>query len=147
PVVADRLIAEVLKPFEIQMELKNITCQCQIPQMIIRCDPNWTVEALQNIVKNCIEHLSDGGWLSIAASETNLYTEVAIEDHGCGIAKEDLPHIFERFYKGKNARKDSVGIGLALARTILNSQHGEILVESEPGAYTKFFVRFYKTII
>ncbi|MCR5716320.1 MAG: HAMP domain-containing histidine kinase, partial [Lachnospiraceae bacterium] len=147
PVVADRLIAEVLKPFEIQMELKNITCHREIPQMIIRCDQNWTVEALQNIVKNCIEHLNDGGWLSITADETNIYSEVVIEDHGCGIVKEDLSHIFERFYKGKSAKKDSVGIGLALAQTILISQHGEILVESEPGAYTKFSVRFYKTII
>ena len=81
--------------------------------MLIKCDRNWTIEALQNIVKNCIEHIDEGGSLEISANETNIYSEILIKDNGCGIAEDELPHIFERFYKGSNAGKDSVGIGLA----------------------------------
>lgn len=153
-VAAEILIREVIKPFEIQMELKNITYSCIYPEgteyinstagSYIKCDRNWTIEAFQNIVKNCIEHMESGGTLSISVSDTNIYKEISVEDTGCGIAKEDLPHIFERFYKGKNAGKDSVGIGLALAKTIINGQHGDIVVESMEGAGTSFRVRFYK---
>lgn len=156
-VAAEVIIREVIKPFEIQMELKNITYSCIYPEdpedinatagSYIKCDKNWTIEAIQNIVKNCIEHMESGGTLSISVSDTNIYKEISIEDTGCGIAKEDLPHIFERFYKGKNAGKDSVGIGLALAKTIINGQHGDIVVESTEGVGTSFRVRFYKTIV
>ena len=156
-VAARVLIRDVIKPFEIQMELKNITYSCiysgdpkynnESADIVIKCDRNWTIEAIQNIVKNCIEHMENGGALSICVSDTNIYNEIAIEDTGCGIAEEDLPHIFERFYKGKNAGKDSVGIGLALAKTIITGQHGDIIVESTEGTGTTFFVRFYKTII
>ena len=144
---ADALWDEIIKPFEIQMDLKNIKLSRNIPELSIKCDKNWTIEAVQNIVKNCIEHMENGGMLHVSANETNIFSEIVIEDNGCGIADEDLPHIFERFYKGKNAGKDSVGIGLALAKTIMTSQHGDILVDSEQGEGTRFTVRFYKTII
>ena len=144
---ADALWDEIIKPFEIQMDLKNIKLSRNIPELSIKCDKNWTIEAVQNIVKNCIEHMENGGMLHVSANETNIFSEIVIEDNGCGIAEEDLPHIFERFYKGKNAGKDSVGIGLALAKTIMTSQHGDILVDSEQGEGTRFTVRFYKTII
>ncbi len=144
---ADVLMSEVIKPFEIQMDLRNIEYTCDAAGDMLKCDKNWTAEALQNIVKNCIEHMEDGGRLHVFTNETNIYTEIVIEDNGCGIAEEDLPHIFKRFYKGKNAGKDSVGIGLALARTIIKSQRGDILAVSTPGEGTQFSVRFYKTII
>ena len=86
--------------------------------------------------------MESGGTLTISSEDTNIYNQIIIADMGCGIAKEDLPHIFERFYKGKNAIKDSVGIGLALAKSIITSQHGDILVESKEGIGTKFFIRF-----
>ena len=146
-VKADELIKEVIKPFEIQMDLKNITYSQNDSDMTFKCDKNWTIEALQNIVKNCIEHMENGGSLIVNTSDTNIYREISIKDTGCGIADEDLPHIFERFYKGKNAGKDSVGIGLALSKSIVTSQHGDIIVESKEGEGTTFFVRFYKTII
>ena len=76
-----------------------------------------------------------------------IYSEIVIRDTGCGIAKEDLPHVFERFYKGKNAGKDSVGIGLALSKSIVEGQQGEILVNSEEGIGTKFVIKLFKTII
>ena len=144
---AGLLVQKVVKAFEIQMELKNISCKKHISDISFNCDRNWTIEALQNIVKNCIEHMESGDSLSISTSDTNIYREITIEDTGCGIAAEDLPHIFERLYKGKNAGKDSVGIGLSLSKTIINSQHGDIIVESTEGVGTKFSVRFYKTII
>ena len=141
------LVSDALKPFEIQMELKDIAKNVTGPDIDITCDKNWTLEVIQNIIKNCIEHMDEGGLLRIETSETNLYTQIAVSDTGCGIDESDLPHIFERFYKGKNASKDSVGIGLALARTIMTSQHGDIIVESNKGEGSTFFVRFYKTIV
>lgn len=144
---AKELIAASLRPFEIQMELKEIKTVISGSDMQILCDRNWTIEALQNIIKNCCEHMDSNGELKIEAADTTLFRQISISDTGCGITEEDLPHIFERFYKGKNAGKDSVGIGLALSKTIIESQHGDILVKSEEGAGTQFDIRFYKTII
>lgn len=144
---AGSLISEVIKPFEVQMDIKNIECGISSGDSVIKCDRNWTVEAVQNIVKNCIEHMEDGGRLDITCEDTNLFTQIVIKDTGCGIAEEDIPHIFERFYKGKNAGKDSVGIGLALAKSIMEGQHGDILANSKEGEGTAFRVRFYKTIV
>ena len=141
------LIAEAVKPFEIQFELKEICYKPELVDVTFRCDKNWTVEAIQNIIKNCIEHMDAGGSLSITMEDTTIYAGIIITDTGCGIAKRDIPHIFERFYKGKNSGKDSVGIGLALTRTIIEEQHGEITVRSTEGIGTTFIIKFYKTII
>ena len=146
-VSADNLIKEVMKPFEIQMDIKNISYVSNITYASVMCDKNWTVEALQNIVKNCIEHMYEKGSLKISVTDTNIFSQILISDTGCGIASEDLPHVFERFYRGKNAGKDSVGIGLALAKTIIESQHGEINVESEEGVGSTFDIKLYKTVI
>ncbi len=144
---AETLIKEVMKPFVVQMEVQEINYTHVPADTMIRCDINWTIEAAQNIVKNCIEHMTKGGELTVNVDENNIYTAIEIKDTGCGIDKEDIPHIFERFYKGRNAGKDSVGIGLALAKTIITGQHGDIIVESTEGVGTTFSVRFYKTII
>ncbi len=141
------LVEEAVRPFLIQMDVRNIACRLDVAKERITCDRNWTIEALQNIIKNCIEHMDDGGTLSIEADDTNLFSRITIKDNGCGIPPEDLPHIFERFYKGKNAGKDSVGIGLALSKRILEGEHGEITVQSTEGVGTSFFIRIYKTII
>lgn len=141
------LIEEAVKPFGIQFELRNIKFKSDISDLVIRCDKNWTVEAIQNIIKNCIEHMDDGGELSVSMVDTNIFTQFTVRDTGCGIAKEDIPHIFERFYKGKNAGKDSVGIGLALSKSIIEGEQGEITVESTEGVGTKFIIKFYKTLI
>jgi len=141
------LIEEALKPFLVVIDVKNIACQKEVSGETMTCDFNWTVEALQNIIKNCIEHMDEGGTLAIRAGDTTLYSQITIKDNGCGIPADDLPHIFERFYKGKNAGKDSVGIGLALAMRILEGEHGEITAESTAGVGTTFIIRIYKTII
>ena len=144
---AKELLTEVIKPFEIQFELRGISYKQDATDMSITCDKNWTVEALQNIVKNCLEHMDDGGALEINTLDTTLFGQITIKDTGCGIAKEDIPHIFERFYKGKNAGKDSVGIGLALTKAIIEDQHGEIEVKSTEGEGSTFVIKLYKTIV
>jgi signal transduction histidine kinase len=110
-------------------------------------DFNWTTEALINIIKNGVEHTSEGGEIFIQFSENALFTEITISDNGKGIAKDDLPYIFRRFYKGKNAGDESVGIGLAMAYSIITSQHGDIEVKSQPGVGTSFQIKFYKQVI
>ena len=106
------------------------------------CDIKWQVEAITNIIKNCVEHSESGTKISIKYGKNDLYSEILIEDQGSGIDPEDLKHIFERFYKGKNSSKDSVGIGLSLAKTIIEKDNGYITVESEMGKGSKFCIRY-----
>lgn len=146
-VSADELIEESLSSFLIQMDVMDITLKRNLRACALCIDKEWTAEALGNIIKNCIEHMKKGGTLEIENMENNLYHVIFIKDDGCGIDEEDLPHIFERFYKGKSAGKDSVGIGLALAESIIKMQRGEIIVTSEVGRGTSFEIRFYKSVI
>lgn len=108
-------------------------------------DINWSSEALVNIIKNCVEHTPQGGKIDINYNQNPLYSEVVIKDSGEGIDKKDLPHIFKRFYKGKTSKEDSVGIGLAMAKSIIESQNGDIYVESEKNKGTEFHIIFHKT--
>ena len=108
----------------------------------LSCDREWTREALANIVKNCIEH-SPGGTVTLSVLQHNFSTSITIQDNGSGIPKEELPHIFERFYKGRGSASGSVGLGLALANQIVLGQNGMLSVESQVGAGTVFSVRFY----
>lgn len=94
-----------------------------------------------------MEHTQAGGNLEIYASENPIYTEIVIRDNGVGIDKEELPHIFERFYKGKNSDSKSFGIGLALSRMIITSQNGTIKTENNMDAGTKFTIHFYKRTV
>ena len=110
-------------------------------------DLSWTCEAIGNIVKNCMEHTQEGGKIEIEACENALYTEITIKDNGTGIAKEDMPHIFERFYKGKDSDDKSFGVGLALSRMIITSQKGTVKAENCNPHGAKFTIRFYKGIV
>lgn len=141
------LIENALKPFLIPMEVKDITCTVRGEDEVLTCDLQWTTEAIINILKNCIEHAPENGKIEIAAQDNPLYFEIRISDNGPGISKEDLPHIFTRFYRGKNASPDSVGIGLAMARSIIKEQNGDITVESREGRGTTFSIRLYKAVI
>lgn len=111
------------------------------------CDKNWTAEALSNIGKNCIEHTGNGGIIKVLFEDNSIYSKIIISDNGNGITKEDLPHIFERFYKGKNSSKDSIGIGLAFAKQIISMENGIIEVTSDEGKGTQFTIRLYKLIV
>lgn len=141
------VIEESLKSFLLTLDLKNIDVKKKIDDYCIVGDMNWSVEAVENIIKNCIEHTDDKGSLVIEAVRGNVYDELIIADNGCGIAEEDLPHIFERFYHGKNSSSDSVGIGLALSKEIFEKQNATISVQSQANVGTKFNIKFYKTIV
>ena len=108
------------------------------------CDAKWQVEAVTNILKNSVEHSKENSKVIFSYEENQMYSEIVIKDNGMGMDKEDQKHIFERFYKGKNANKDSVGIGLALAKTIVEKDNGYITVDSELGKGTTFKVRYLK---
>lgn len=141
------LYIKLVKPFEIQLELKDISIESEADQTYIEdIDILWTLEALSNIFKNCIEHTEQGGNIKIMMNNNPLYSEIIIQDNGNGIDSEDLIHLFERFYKGKNATQQSVGIGLSLSHMIIEKQNGTIAVENTyPGA--KFTIHFYKEVI
>ena len=136
------LIREALSPIDIQMELRDQEAVIEAEGTVI-CDRSWTAEALTNILKNCSEHMGEGR-LYITASETPLFSEIVIRDTGKGIDAYDLPHIFERFYKGKNSAPSSVGIGLALSRAIIIKQNGTVKAENAREGGAVFTVRFYK---
>lgn len=142
-----KVLDDSLKPFVLTAELKNIAIQNNANDFVFNGDESWTVEAVSNIVKNCLEHTNDGGKIIIASDSTNLYNKLTISDNGCGIAEEDLPHIFERFYHGKNSSKESVGIGLALAKTVFEKENASVSVESEQGRGSVFEIRFYKSVV
>lgn len=114
----------------------------------IRGDKEWTVEAFTNILKNSIEHTNQNGKITIQLSETGIYSSITIEDNGEGIDKKDIPHIFERFYKGTSTVKaESIVIGLSLSKIIIEAQNGTISVYSEKGKGAKFTITFLKFII
>ena len=141
------VITKSLSPFLVQMEMKNISLETTINDFSFTGDLNWTSEAVENIIKNCIEHTDDNGKLNIETGVTNIYSYIKITDNGCGIKKKDLPHIFERFYQGENSSKESVGIGLALAKTIIDNQGGSIEVTSEENVGTEFIIKFNKMVV
>lgn len=132
----------------IPMEIKNQTLEILGDgNTELIGDFNWTCEAVSNIIKNCIEHTQNGGKIGIEFSETSLYTIINIYDNGEGISKKDLPYIFNRFYKAANSHKDSIGIGLAMSKSIIESQGGTIDVKSEVGEGTVFSLKFYKGVL
>ena len=95
-----------------------------------------------NVMKNCMEHCP-GGKLHCSYEQNPLYTEILIGDDGEGFAKEDIPHLFERFYRGKNASEGGIGIGLALAKEIVERQNGTIRAKNKPDGGALFEIRFY----
>lgn len=141
------IIEKSLKPFAIQTDIKGIEVKKDIDPFDFDGDENWSIEALENIIKNCIEHTADGGTLCITSKSNSIYNEIQISDNGCGIAPEDLPHIFERFYHGKNSSSENVGIGLALAKAVLSKENADIEVKSREGMGSTFTIRFYKFVV
>ncbi len=126
-------------------DLKNIKIEINDNEKDISyCDFRWQVEAITNIIKNCIDHSKEGSKVIISYGENNVYSFINIQDFGDGISKKDLPHIFERFYKGENASSDSIGIGLALSKTIIEKDDGNISVDSDSNG-TKFEIKYFKS--
>ncbi len=141
----NKFIGEIIKNLEIPIEVKN-------QKIIIDGNENvsfigdykWQQEAITNIIKNCIEHNANNGTIYINYEENSLFTKITIRDEGEGISKEDLKHIFERFYKGKNSSENSVGIGLALAKNIIEKNNGMINCKSKLDKGTEFVIKYMK---
>ena len=144
PISARALIDKACSPLLIPIELKNQTLNIEADEASLFCDVHWTSEALLNVVKNCVEHTPEGGSITICAEENPLFCQITVKDTGTGIHPSDLPHIFTRFYRGKNASDDSVGIGLAMAAAIVKGQGGSIIARSVSGSGSMFIMRFPK---
>lgn len=144
----NKFITEIVKNLEIPIEIKN-------QNIIINGDNEaafvgdykWQQEAVTNIIKNCIEHNKENGTINIKYEENNLFTKISIKDEGIGIEKEDLKHVFERFYKGKNSTENSVGIGLSLSKNIIEKNNGIIFCKSEIGKGTEFIIKYMKKMV
>ena len=138
------LINEVAKRNAVLADLKNVEINITGDEAIsIKCDFRWQIEAIVNIVKNCIEHSPEKSKIIINYEQNSVYTQIKIRDFGEGISKEDIPFIFERFYKGKNAKPNSIGIGLALSKTIIEKDGGTISVNSNENG-TEFVIKYYE---
>ena len=137
------IVNESIKNVSILCDLRNITIEKKGKfEGTINCDFKWQVEALTNIIKNCVEHSPENSKIIIDSDTNNVYTKIEIKDFGDGISSKDIKHIFERFYKGENATADSIGIGLALSKTIIEENDGTITVDSNEKG-TKFTIKYY----
>ena len=121
----------------------------ELGEMVIRADLDWTMEAIMNVMKNCMEH-NMGGTVHCSYRQNPLYTEILIWDEGDGFVKEDIPHLFKRFYRGQNAsvgdniHNSGIGIGLALSKEIIEHQNGTIRAKNLPNGGACFEIRLYK---
>ncbi|MCH5194682.1 MAG: HAMP domain-containing histidine kinase [Oscillospiraceae bacterium] len=142
------LIKAALEPLSISIELKNVTVDTEIEDdPIFSGDRQYCTEALVNILKNCLEHIPEGGSIAIRAYENSIFTGLSITDTGDGIDKQDIPHIFERFYRGSGFSKNGYGIGLAFAHKIITSQNGSLQVRNIQPHGAEFDLRIYKTVV
>lgn len=139
----NKLINETVQKVSVLSDLKNINIKISCDKgMKIKGDFKWEVEALTNILKNCVEHAYENSQVIIEATDNRIYSIISIQNQGDTIDSNDIKHIFERFYKGKNSNKDSVGIGLSLAKTIIEKDNGTISVESKDNI-TEFKVKYF----
>ncbi len=143
---ANVLVNTAVKNVTMLCDLKNVEVEIsgsESKNSTILGDFHWQVEALTNILKNCVEHSPENQKVMVELTGNKVYTAIAIRDFGEGMDAEDQNHIFERFYKGKNASDDSVGIGLALAKAIVERDRGHITVESGNWG-TRFTVKYFR---
>ena len=139
------LINDSVQKVSTLADLKNIKINIKNDsEETINCDKSWQVEAISNIIKNGIEHSKENSNIDIKTEKNNIYTKIEIINYGSKIDEEEQKHIFERFYKGKNSKKDSIGIGLALAKTIIEKNNGRITVNSNEDK-TKFIIKYFST--
>ncbi len=140
----NNMMSDIESSLEVMAEVAGVELSAEVPDgLSIKGDKHWLREALMNIIKNSVEHTPEGGFVKINVTDNNIFTGITIADNGKGISKEHLPHIFERFYKAGNTSTNSVGIGLAMAKQIINLHGGTIEVESEEGAGTTFTIKLY----
>lgn len=140
-----KVVQAALEPLEILMDLKGMELITDLPESVCFCgDFFWSVEAVGNLLKNCLEHTPDGGKLFVKAEENPIFTRIWIADTGTGFEEEEIPHLFERFFKGKNADSSGSGIGLSLAAMIFRQQNGTIRAGNRTEGGAQFDIRIYK---
>lgn len=146
PVSVSQLLEAASEPLLIPFELREqtFTIHQETGREQFTGDLSWSTEAVLNILKNCMEHTPVGGHIWVSCRENTIFTEIMIEDNGPGFSQSDLPHLFERFYKGENSSDQSVGIGLALARMIVSQQNGTLKAENRFEGGARFVLKFYK---
>lgn len=138
------LLTHAVEPIQelIQQKQQTIVFQSK-PTLSFEGDLYWSTEAILNLIKNCYEHTPACGTIRLTYEQNSIYTQILVEDNGSGFNQEDTPYLFERFYKGRNTGKDSVGIGLALAKAIIEQQNGSIRAENHQNGGARFIVKFY----
>lgn len=142
----EMIVKEAIKNVSTLCDLRNINIKLNtLENAKVVCDAKWQIEAITNIIKNAIEHSKDNSSIIINIDNNRVYSKIEVIDFGDGISKRDIKHIFERFYKGENATSNSIGIGLALAKTIIEEDKGTIAVESNE-SNTKFTIKYFKLI-
>lgn len=145
PIDVENLLNIAVRPLLISMELHDIVLKMDVPKgMAIQGDLGWLSEAIQNLLKNCMQSIEDHGRIMVVCEENLLYQEISIRDSGPGFEKEDFSHLFERFYRGKKEGAAGYGIGLALCKTIITRQGGKITAKNHPQGGAVFSIRFPK---
>ncbi len=143
--VLNEIIRSAYRPLAIPMDLRNIDMKINVPENItIQGDSGWLTEGFQNILKNCMESVEKNGKIEVLYEDNILYTEVIIRDNGVGFQKEDIPYIFDRFYRSKNNQASGYGIGLALCKMIIVKQNGTIAAGNDQKGGAVFRIRFPK---
>ena len=146
-VSAAELLRTALSPLEVAMELRGQVLELTVSDETFQGDLAWSAEALGNLLKNCSEHTPSGGRITVTVRETALFCEFVIRDSGSGFRSDEIPHLFDRFYRGSNASPESVGIGLSLARTVIVAQNGTVSASNAPSGGAVFTVRFYRGVV
>ena len=140
----EEMLVDAVQPFVRQMEEKGICFGIQGADGIsLSGDFGWCSEAFGNIIKNCMEHTPKQGSISISCQDNPIYTEIVIQDSGGGFDEADLSRLFERFYRGAGSSKDSAGIGLALAKSIIEKENGTVTAENTETGGAGFYIKFY----
>ena len=140
----EEMLVDAVQPFVRQMEEKGICFGIQGADGIsLSGDFGWCSEAFGNIIKNCVEHTPEQGNIRIACRDNPIYTEIVIQDSGRGFDEADLSHLFERFYRGAGSSKDSAGIGLSLAKSIIEKENGTVTAENTQTGGAGFYIKFY----
>ena len=147
PVSVRELIRSAAEDLMIPMDLKNLQYSVTASDEKFTGDLRWSAEAVGNLLKNAVEHTPEGGEIRVSASENALYTEILVSDSGPGFSKEEIPRLFDRFYRGQNASEGSIGIGLALARMIITEQNGTLTAGNRKEGGAVFTIRFYKQVV
>lgn len=147
PVAVEEVASRAAEPLMVSMDLHDVRFVCDVQEgAAFAGDALWTTEALENILKNCMEHAPQGGTVSLTAQEDALATRITVTDTGPGFAPEELQHLFDRFYRGQNVTQ-GFGIGLALARALISVQGGTLTARNVPEGGARFDIAFPKLVV